>query len=94
MRVCTKERFFSEHVFIKISYCIFKITLHNVCAVQGVVQYTGDVPPEGYAEYTGVLSTPGDTQSTPGYSVHGRYHHDCGDIMSTSGGFQYTGGTP
>ena len=27
VRVCTTKRFFSEHVFIKISYCVFKIMI-------------------------------------------------------------------
>ena len=41
----------------------------------------------GYHEYTGGCSVHwGDTMSTPGV-----YHDDCGDIMSTLGGVQYTG---
>ena len=27
VRVCTTKRFFSEHAFIKISYCVFKIMM-------------------------------------------------------------------
>ena len=27
VRVCTTKRFYSEHVFIKISYCVFKIMI-------------------------------------------------------------------
>ena len=27
VRVCTTKRLFSERVFIKISYCVFKITI-------------------------------------------------------------------
>ena len=35
--VCTTKRFFSEHVFIKISYCVFKIMIlkmkKNLCGL-------------------------------------------------------------
>ena len=30
VRVCTIKRFFSEHVFIKISHCVFKIMLRKM----------------------------------------------------------------
>ena len=77
----------------------------GMCSTPGDVQYTG-----GCSIHWGIsLSTPGDVQytwgislSTPGVfstvedtmSTVGGYHDECGDIMRTARGVQYTGRIP